>query len=453
MPRKAAESTSLPQEARSRAWSLRGWLNPINGILHGGAARGGLLSTVDQGINSLANFISTVYLARVIDPTQFGVYSVAFLLIFLARSVHQGLNVEAVAALGAVMDDKEFRRYASASGLIQALIALAMAGVAAGGGIILTALGNPALGPGITALWLALFFWQLEEYVRRVFYTRGEIGKAALLSLIDTVFRLALLVFLGQMGKLDGPMGVYTIGVGGVAGAISALWLGRRYWTRRGLNLLDAWKRNWEYGRWLLGGLLATWAAQKLYPILAAGLINFAATGAYRALQNLVAPVHVLIIALDPFFTPRAARRYRDAGHRGLSRILALTYLIYTLPIVVILLLATLFAGPLLYLLYGATYLPYSAGIGLMAIDYALWASYYPLQSALKGVRRTLPIFVANIVAIVSMFTAGLYLIRRWEVYGTIAGQALNALLINIVLWTWWIVLTRKENHRKKENA
>ena len=59
-----------------------------------------------------------------------------------------------------------------------------------------------------------------------------------------------------------------------------------------------------------MGGSLANWIASELYPLLAAGLISFAAAGAYRALQNLVAPVHVLLRATDTFFTPRAAKVY-----------------------------------------------------------------------------------------------------------------------------------------------
>ena len=188
-----------------------------------------------------------------------------------------------------------------------------------------------------------------------------------------------------------------------------------------------------------MGGSLANWVASELYPLLAAGLISFAAAGAYRALQNLVAPVHVLLRATDTFFTPRAAKLYHREGFKGLGRMLRIIYLVAGVPILGLLIIASLFPEPLLQLLYGETYLTYSSGLFLMAIYYGLWYAYWPLQAALKAIRVTRPIFIANGLAIVLMFSVGVLAILRWDVYGAIAGQALNALVIGIVLWVAWI--------------
>jgi len=79
----------------------------------------------------------------------------------------------------------------------------------------------------------------------------------------------------------------------------------------------------------------------------------------------------------------------------------------------------------------------------LMAVFYALLYVYTPLQTALKAMRLSRPIFVANLIAILCMFTIGIWMILRWGVYGTIAGQALNALLVGAILWGAWIGLHR----------
>jgi Na+-driven multidrug efflux pump len=71
--------------------------------------------------------------------------------------------------------------------------------------------------------------------------------------------------------------------------------------------------------------------------------------------------------------------------------------------------------------------------------------AYWPLQSIFKAAQQSRPIFIANILAIISMFTIGVLAIRNWGVYGTIAGQALNALVINIVLWGVWISMRRAD--------
>jgi O-antigen/teichoic acid export membrane protein len=74
----------------------------------------------------------------------------------------------------------------------------------------------------------------------------------------------------------------------------------------------------------------------------------------------------------------------------------------------------------------------------LMVIFYAIWFIYWPLQSTLKAAKLSRPIFAANLAAIIAMFTVGLWMITRWGLYGTIAGQALNAAIVSIILWVSW---------------
>ena len=124
-------------------------------------------------------------------------------------------------------------------------------------------------------------------------------------------------------------------------------------------------------------------------------------------------------------------------------RTMKLAYIFAGIPTLGFLLIAILFPEMLLELLYGDTYLAYSQGMVLMALFYGLWFAYWPLQIGLKAVHLSRPIFIANIAAIILMFTAGIGMIQRWGVYGTIGGQALNALVINIILWFSWLTWRR----------
>jgi O-antigen/teichoic acid export membrane protein len=251
------------------------------------------------------------------------------------------------------------------------------------------------------------------------------------------------MVALLNQGKLTGATGLEAIAWGSLAALIPGLWFTRHFWTRKLNNLRDTWIRNWNFGRWLLGGTLTNWVAVEFYPILTAGLISFAAAGAYRAIQNLVAPVHLLLRAIDTFLTPRTANLYEKNGQRALTHTLRRVYLAVGIPIMGILTIAVLFPEQLLSLVYGDTYIAYSNGVILMAIFYALLFAYWPLQSIFKASQHSRPIFIANILAIICMFTVGIWAILNWGVYGTIAGQALNALVINAVLWGVWISMKR----------
>jgi O-antigen/teichoic acid export membrane protein len=393
-------------------------------------ARDGFLAAIDQGTISLTNFLAALFLARSVSPTEFGVYSVGFLLLHMIRSVQQGLIVQPVSVFGPIMDECKFKRYASASGVIMAGLAIISAAITAGAGRLLTATGNDTLGPMVFSLWFVFLFWGLQEYVRRLFYARGVINRAVVNTVIASLIRLVVLWWLYTQGQLSGIDGMHAIAWGALIALPIGIWQAREYWTLREIQLLTEWKRNWSFGRWMLGGMLGTWIAQEVYPILTAGMISFAAAGAYRALQTVLAPVHALLAALDPFLTPQASKIFHRSGRHGLSRMMTLCYLFFGVPILGFLIVATFFSQPLLSLFYGSTYLAFSRGLLLMSIFYILRFLYFPLQVALKALKKSLPIFIGNIAAIVSMFTIGVWAITQWNIYGAIAGQALNAAII-----------------------
>jgi len=422
-------------------------------LFSGKSARQGYLAAFEQGEISVANFLAALILARAVDPTEFGVYAVGFLMTRFVRAIQDGITVQPINALGAPLDEHNFRRYATNTGIIQLILALTSAAVAAWAGWILTMTGNDVIGPTVMALWFVLLTWQLQEYLRRVFYARNQIWASLVISTLSDAIRLTLLLNWNRQNTLSGKAGLDALAWGALVAVCLGLWLARQYWSLKRVAVWQTFKENWRFGGWIMGGSLANWVASELYPLLAAGLISFAAAGAYRALQNLVAPVHVILRATDTFFTPRASKIYAEAGFRGLGRMLKIIYLVSGIPILGLLVIASLFPEQLLHLLYGETYLVYSGGLFLMALYYALWYAYWPLQSALKAIRLTSPIFIANIAAIVCMFTIGILIIMKWDVYGAIGGQALNALVIALVLWISWGRAVRKRAKSKISNS
>ncbi|GAB4471035.1 MAG: hypothetical protein Kow0088_04350 [Anaerolineales bacterium] len=416
-------------------------------LLFGATARQGYFAAIDQALISLTNFLATVIVARYATPTDLGVYAVGFSALTLMRNTIEGLVIQPLNVYGAGMAEDEFAAYASSTGVIQLTLAGITALVSAGGGWLLTGMGNDVAGPALFSLWFVLSFWQMQEFVRRLLYTRRRVLAAMTNTLLGSLTRLGLLLWWGKEASLNGVRGLEAIGWGALIALLSGLWANRKVWRLRGLTPRRTWQRNWDFGRWMMGSTLANWVSVEFYPVLTAGMVSFAAAGAYRALQNLVAPIHALLRATDTFLTPRAAEEFQRKGIPALRRILRLIYLFNGLPVLVMLGFALLFPRQVLGLLYGETYADYSQGVILMATFYALWFAYWPLQTVLKACRHSKPIFIANLIAIILMLTLGLLAILRWGVYGTIGGQILNALAVNGVLWFAWRRLQRVIPH------
>lgn len=416
----------------------------MRALFTGRGARQGYLAAIDQAAISLSNFLATIILARNITPTELGVYGVGFVALRLVRAVQEGIAIQPLNVFGAGLAEEEYKRYATATSIIQVLLAILSAVVVAVVGWVLTVTGNDVAGPTLFSLWFAFLWWQMQEYLRRMLYTRGAVFNAVLNTLLANGVRLALMILWASQGRLTGVGGLAAIAWGSLVACLPGVWFTRHSWTSDLSGLGETWKRNWKFGRWAMGGSIANWVAVEFYPVLTAGLVSFAAAGAYRALQNLVAPVHLLLRATDTFLTPHTANLYEQSGRRALTRSLRLIYFAAGIPILGILFVSVVFSEQILSLLYGETYLAYSNAMILMALFYALWFSYWPLQSIFKAARLSRPVFIASLVAISLMFTAGIGMILRWGVYGTIAGQALNALVVSLILWWTWRVVQKE---------
>jgi O-antigen/teichoic acid export membrane protein len=434
-------SALLPETAPAPGLAHRGLslFRRLRTLLIGAAARSGYLSAIDQAVISLTNFLASLILARSVSPTQFGVYGVGFILVHFFDAFQEGLIIQPLNTFGAALRLDEFRPYATLSFLFQLVLVAVCALAALMVGSVLIATGNDTAGPTVRALSWMVITWQLQEFLRRMFYTRGELNKAIINTGVTSAVRLVALLWLAGTTHMDGISGLNAITLGALAGTLLGLWQGRRYWTHRLPPAREYLVRDLKFGRWVSGGTVANWVTLELYPVLAAWITSFATAGAYRAIQNLVAPVHLLLRATDTFLVPRTSRQFVEDGHQRVHRSMNLTYFFIGIPVVSLLVFVSVFAAPLLRWLYGDTYVVYAPGVPIMALFYFLWYLYWPLQVSFKAVRQTRPIFVANLLAMASMLTVGLALIYRFGVYGTLSGQALNAFIVAVVLWlAWW---------------
>ena len=93
-------------------------------LFSGKGAQQGYWAAADQGFISLTNFAAAIILGRAVSPEEFGIYAVGFLMTRFVRAIQDGLVVQPLNALGAVMDEGEFQEYAANTGLLQIILAL-----------------------------------------------------------------------------------------------------------------------------------------------------------------------------------------------------------------------------------------------------------------------------------------------------------------------------------------
>jgi O-antigen/teichoic acid export membrane protein len=312
----------------------------------------------------------------------------------------------------------------------QAIFGLAMAASA-----VLASAGAYALGSSLAPLFLAmapaLFVWQLQEFVRQVQYTQGRTSAAFAYDVVAYGGQLAVVLGLLLVGELTAPAALCVIAA--CMGASAGLGL-----MRLGLHFesidVRVLRANWRFGRWLLADGLGQWLSSQLLPLLTAGFAGAAATGVLKAIQNLIAPAHVLMNAYIAFALPRASRAFVAGGRAALLAFLLPISLLTTALLVVYWLAISLLGGQLLSFAYGSEFSGYGALVGLMSLAYLFHFVCQAESVALLAMENGRAIFAGRVVAVVLTFTAGVWLIWRFEVYGAVAASVVAGLAMNTVL-------------------
>jgi hypothetical protein len=182
--------------------AARAWQSKFFHLIFGATARQGYFAAADQALISTSNFLATVIVARYTTLTDLGVYAVGFSALTFVRNTLEGLMIQPLNVFGAAMTDEEFAGYASSTAVIQLTLAMLTALISAGGGWLLSRSGNDVAGAALFSLWFVLSFWQLQEYARRLLYTRRRVLAALLNTLLGSFIRLGLLCWWGKEASL-----------------------------------------------------------------------------------------------------------------------------------------------------------------------------------------------------------------------------------------------------------
>ncbi len=279
----------------------------------------GLLSCVDQGVVSGANFGANILLARWLDPAEYGAFAVAFTLFLVASGFHNALLVDPACVLGPA----RFRD--GLSGYFKKLVWLHAAWSAAASlGIAATALAVSvaSLRRALYGLAAALPFLLLLWLLRRLCYVQAGPAAALLSSAAYAALLVAGLFLLRRWGA-PSPCGALLVMAAASATASATVWSGLGLAGAgsgvRTTGLGELARTHWQYGKWLSATSVLNLGVTQLQTFLIAGCLGLAAAGSFRALFNFVQPMNQLTAAVAFLFLPNLSADF-GAGRSGALR-------------------------------------------------------------------------------------------------------------------------------------
>jgi O-antigen/teichoic acid export membrane protein len=377
----------------------------------------------DQVVVSGMRFFTTALIGRVCGPGELGVYSLGFTMLMLIAAIQESLILIPYNIFCGRVHSAGGTGYAGA--LLQQFFVLAgsMALVLAGLAHFLPRLGTlAALGPVVWVLAGLLPFELLREFGRRINVAHFRMGSALLLDSTVAAIQIGGLLALMFSGRLSAA-GAYL--VAGFSAAVPALtWLiaSRKEFAFRTAHWTSAWLRNWSFGKWVFAAAMTSMVHMYAAYWLLAILSDAAAAGIFAACQTIVLLSNPFFLGMGNYLIRRAAHALDLGGISELRQIVVQATALNGVAMGAFSMLAALFGGWLLRLIYGPLYAGQQLTIGLLACASLASAMGMGPNHGLYALERPDVDLKANLLALAVMLVVTASLVGHFQLVGVATG-------------------------------
>jgi O-antigen/teichoic acid export membrane protein len=380
----------------------------------------------DQAFVSASNFLGMVIAARVLSTTDFGTYALAYTGIWALNGLQSSLITQPHSVLASHRDPVAYRRYTSATGLMQIALTSALGmPILAAGFVALIAGGGPVL----LSVGIALVAWQAQEFLRRVLYFEGRLAAVVALDVIGFGGQLVGILGLAMAGQLTVTSALLVAAATSAVAALLGFVLLRETLFHRPMP--GAIGENIAHGRWLLGAEVGSFICMNSYPFLLAATAGSQAVAIYAAAMLILNPLNVIWFAAGNALPIQLSRSRAQRGDRAARGELRSVYAVSMPVVAAYSLAASVLAGPILSVLFGGSYSEYGWVVAAAAAIRFLGFHSHLLAIGLRAHQLTRWIFLGYVAAVPFSLIAGTVLTISLGIAG-----ALVAMFVSNAIWT-----------------
>ncbi len=376
----------------------------------------------DQALVSGANFLTGILLVRFLGVEEFGRFTLAWMVVLFANAMQHAAIVSPMMSFGPKQAEDEYSTYFGTVTIQQIVFSsfvfacvLALVGAV---NWVFPTLGADGL---ILPLACVAFMCQLQEYLRRYFFTHGRPGAAFLNDATRYLGQIGALLVGFQLIEMDTARALWIIAAAGAAAVLLGLpGLDRPHWDSAAWRITL--RRHWTFGKWLVGSAVMRWTSQHLFVIIAGALLGTTAVGALRAAQNLMGVTNILFLGLENVVPLKAARKFHRGGRARLVAYLWRVTLFGGLAVGSIAAVMLIAPVTLLTVVYGAQFGDYGFILQWYAVIFLVMFISLPVRMGLRAVERTSSLLWANVGTTLFTLIAAYPLIAAYDVLGVLLG-------------------------------
>jgi O-antigen/teichoic acid export membrane protein len=435
--------------------ALRKLINKGINFLSNKTTRNGMFATVDQGIVSATNFLTSVIIARACSKDQFGLYILCLSIILILSDIQTYLVSTPYMVFSPHLHDRENALYTGSTLIHQIAIGLLsiififMLNLIPYFGFISTS-GLELL---LRILALIICFVLLRNYIRQLCFAKKRIVEVLIYDVIIFIIQLGLLYLVYQKGRITVYLSFLIIGL--ASSILSVIWilLNTNQFKVDFTKVYSDLKRNWTIGKWFCASGIIWTISLNLYPWILAAYNDSSVAGIWAACMGVVGLLNPLLIGGQNVVGPEIMHRYAKSGIFEMTKFVLrvipgffVLLLVFTIPII-------FFGDDLVSLIYGEKYRGYGSIVKILVPNLLITATMFSLSRSLFAIERANIDFVINLTAIIIQITFGVWLISNFGIIGAAYGY-LSTKMITFILISYafikLIILVEKNRNENK---
>ena len=384
----------------------------------------------DQVMVSGVNFLTGILIARYLGLEEYGRFALAWMAVLFFNSFQQAGIIAPMMCFGPLQVVEDEPAYYGAV-VLQQLVWSLLCFVFLWTGVVLSEWVVPQWGVQDLGLPLAiaLLAWELQDFLRRYFFVRGQGQLAFINDAISYLGQLIILAALFRWSRVETAGVLWLIALtSAVAVLAGACTMGPLRFSRKRLHIVTA--QHWGNSKWLVGSALIQWTSGNFFIVSLGAIAGAGPVGVLRAAQNIMGVTHILFQALENIVPSGAARALQANGHKGLSAYLWQVGGLCTGATALFCLLIALAPDWFFALFYGDSYSGYGYLLYWFTPIYLLISIGLPLRAGLRAMNNTRPIFVAYVLMTVFTLLSATLLIQVYGIYGAMIGILITQLIL-----------------------
>ena len=408
----------------------------------------GMAVLIDQALMSIATFVIGVLVARSSSPTEYGTYVLSWTLVFIVVGVHRAVVMIPFTVYLPRLNEPERSIYSGSNLLHTAIVSAIAISVATLG--IATVYSRDLFTAGSTAYiyMLAILVaapYLMREFIRGLLLARLRVFRSLIANGTISIITLGIVCTVYVQGVLSAEHAYLIIGGTAALASIYMFSRNRREFVFQKKVLWQHLIKNLQLGKWILANVVGFTIASQIFPWLLLWLQDETSVAGYGAALAVASVLTPFLRGANAYILPRMTHGYRGADQAYLSRLLRLSVLALAIPFGLWLLIASVFAEPIMELTYAGKYDGFGFVMAMLTARTAIEGISTPLTSALQTLEQPHVTTTALFLGAGTSLLLGVYLVTT----AGVEGAAISAAVSSLVIALWKYVQIRQMLHKQ----